>query len=164
MFGVSGIPSVVVLDADRRVVNGDARGMVGGDPEGLNFPWVPPLVDDLEDCSAINDSPTVVAMADGCDAATVAECKRNLEVVAAESRAAGAETRFAVAGPEDGLAARVRSIAQLDGATATPELILINVEEEGMFGAADGLVTAEAIRKLVADATSGAVEIGRAHV
>jgi len=158
MFEVSGIPSVVVLDADRRIVNGDARGMIDSDPEGANFPWLPPLVNDLEDCSRINDCPTVVVMADGCDAATVAECRSNLEVVAAETRAAGGETCFAIAGPADGLAVRVRSITQLDDATATPELILIDVEEEGMFGAADGLVTPEAIRKLVTDAKSGAVK------
>ena len=115
-------------------------------------------VDDLEDCSGINDSPTVVAMADGCDAAVVAECRSKLEVVAAEARAAGSDTQFAVAGPSDGLAARLRSICTMDGATPSPELILVNVEAEGSFGGAAGLITPEAIRKLITDAADGSAE------
>ena len=33
-FGVQGIPMLVILDENREVINGNARGAVGGDPEG----------------------------------------------------------------------------------------------------------------------------------
>jgi len=158
MFSVEGIPTVIVLGPDRKVLSSDARSAISNDPDGANFPWLPPLVDDLEDCSKINENLTVVALADGCDDKAVAECWRMLEVVAAETRVKGDTTAFAVAGPNDGLAKRVRSITQLKDATQTPELILVDIDAECAYQGVDGDITLEAIRKLISDASAGSAE------
>ena len=39
IFGVQGIPRLVVVGADGAVLSSDARGAVLADPEGAGFPW-----------------------------------------------------------------------------------------------------------------------------
>lgn len=59
-FGVTGIPALVIMDKDMKVINPNARLRVSNDPEGDDFPWGPKAVVDLdEDPSNINDYPSV---------------------------------------------------------------------------------------------------------
>jgi len=46
-FKVSGIPTLVILDKNGSVITKDGRSQVDADPEGANFPWVPPEVKDV---------------------------------------------------------------------------------------------------------------------
>eukprot|EP00741_Cyanophora_paradoxa_P020764 tig00021312_g20043.t1 len=39
-FGLVGIPTIVLLDADGNLVSRDARNNVDGDPEAAEFPWI----------------------------------------------------------------------------------------------------------------------------
>lgn len=39
MFNISGIPSLIMLDTDGSMITDKARGRVGGDPAGKEFPW-----------------------------------------------------------------------------------------------------------------------------
>ena len=66
-FEVEGIPTFVVLDAKTgEVVNGNARGAVGADPEGVAFPWVPPPIGDMaQGVDGINEEPCVCLMLEG---------------------------------------------------------------------------------------------------
>ena len=43
-YGVRGIPSLVILDAEGKVITKDGRAAISGDPSGADFPWVPPTV------------------------------------------------------------------------------------------------------------------------
>merc|ERR1712070_494391 len=63
MFGVRGIPALVIVDKDGSVITKEGRGAVSSDPEGAKFPWYPPAVSNLKDgpCG-INEVPTVVAL------------------------------------------------------------------------------------------------------
>merc|ERR1711976_1120916 len=47
-FGVSGIPSVVILDADLKTITSDGRAALSADPKGLDMPWHPKPVHNLE--------------------------------------------------------------------------------------------------------------------
>jgi nucleoredoxin len=47
LFGVQGIPTFIMLDADRNVVNRDARSVVTADVAAARFPWAPPTFEDL---------------------------------------------------------------------------------------------------------------------
>jgi len=38
-FGVSGIPCLVIVDADGTEITRDGRSKVTGDPQGANYPW-----------------------------------------------------------------------------------------------------------------------------
>jgi len=40
-FKVQGIPTVVILDADGKVITKDGRSAIAGDPTGAEFPWRP---------------------------------------------------------------------------------------------------------------------------
>merc|ERR1711939_751081 len=48
-LGVQGIPMLVILDENYEVINGNARGAVSSDEEGVKFPWIPPALADLAD-------------------------------------------------------------------------------------------------------------------
>jgi len=43
-FGVSGIPTLVILDADGKEITRDGRAAVLKDPSGSSFPWHPPTL------------------------------------------------------------------------------------------------------------------------
>merc|ERR1712078_223849 len=44
MFGVRGIPALVIIDKDGSVITTEGRSAVSSDPEGAKFPWYPPAV------------------------------------------------------------------------------------------------------------------------
>merc|ERR1711924_345776 len=99
-FDVEGIPTLVVLgpvDAatgEREAVNKNARGAVGGDPTGADFPWAPKPIADLAtttECngSDINETPSLVVFVEGCNDDAQAEAVKAMETVAAEVAAAG---------------------------------------------------------------------------
>merc|ERR1711959_41256 len=65
LFGVSGIPSFVVLNNDGTVITTDGRSKVSSDPKGENFPsaWLPqPFNDVNEDPSDLNDETCLIAL------------------------------------------------------------------------------------------------------
>merc|ERR1719217_1966246 len=47
-FGVSGIPSVVILDPDLKTITSDGRAALTTDPTGLEMPWYPKPVKNLK--------------------------------------------------------------------------------------------------------------------
>merc|ERR1712216_233195 len=68
MFGVQGIPSLVILDKDLTTITKDGRASVMEDPQGAAFPWYPkppaPVLD-LASPKGIDEQPSlVVFMAD----------------------------------------------------------------------------------------------------
>jgi len=46
-FKVSGIPTLVLLDGEGKLITDAARGKVMSDPEGADFPWRPPTLEDV---------------------------------------------------------------------------------------------------------------------
>jgi nucleoredoxin len=53
-FKVRGIPTLVILDGNAEVITVDGRAKVTSDPEGLNFPWVPPTFDEAFGTDFVN--------------------------------------------------------------------------------------------------------------
>jgi nucleoredoxin len=50
-FKVAGIPTLVILDGEGNVITKDGRAGVSGDPQGADFPWKAPSIEDV--CGAI---------------------------------------------------------------------------------------------------------------
>merc|ERR1712216_707750 len=48
LFGVSGIPSLVIIGPNGETINANGRAVVSADPEGNEFPWHPKAVEDLK--------------------------------------------------------------------------------------------------------------------
>merc|ERR1711939_247182 len=66
LFGVDGIPMLVVLDEERNVITTKGRGAVGADPEGAEFPWHPKPVADLsEGPDGLNEETCLVVLCEG---------------------------------------------------------------------------------------------------
>jgi len=58
---VNGIPHLAILDSDGNVVCKNARSRVDDDPEGAEFPWVlPPVQDIAKTIEGINDLPSFI--------------------------------------------------------------------------------------------------------
>ncbi|KAI9205742.1 thioredoxin-like-domain-containing protein [Polychytrium aggregatum] len=65
-YGVDGIPSLVILDENRKIINKDAASVAMNDKDGVDFPWAPKNVVDLAEGIesagfSINEKPALVA-------------------------------------------------------------------------------------------------------
>merc|ERR1712025_350863 len=160
LFGVRGIPSLIVLDADRNIINKSARGSRDGDPEGLKFPWYPePLNDVNEVTDGLSEDVSVVAFLDGATAAEAEAKKADLETVAkkyyaaAKSKKADPEFRFFYSTDKGGqISSQIRRMTGCtDGSSKT---ILLNLSDNGGFylapkeGAVEELLSAFKSKKL----------------
>mmetsp|Transcript_32020 Transcript_32020/g.96380 ORF Transcript_32020/g.96380 Transcript_32020/m.96380 type:complete len:391 (+) Transcript_32020:356-1528(+) len=132
-FEVRGYPTVVMLgpsdaDGNREIVNGDARGAITDDAD--NFPWAPPLVSTLEAFGPrLEESATMVVLAEDSDEATVDEIRANLTEVATKKKAAGSAIAFTIAEPGDRIAPQLRAMMGLDGVA----VIVLDIPDSGAY-------------------------------
>ena len=157
-LGVSGIPSLAIIGPDGKVINADGRSALGKDKDGANFPWNPPAYTDLEDCSHINDSPTLIALVEGigADATAAAEAAVKEVATAAEAanKAAGKDATifYTIAKKDDGLAGRIRGITDAKDVTENPVLMIVDLDDDKSYYTRDvDDVTADNIGQFVAD-------------
>jgi len=68
-----GIPTLVIVDENRKPITTQGRGAVNGDPEGKEFPWHPKPLNKLTGATAsqINDSPSLVLFTGKCFGAII---------------------------------------------------------------------------------------------
>lgn len=138
LFGVRGIPSLVVLDADRNIINKSARGSRDGDPEGLKFPWYPePLNDVNKVTDGLSEDVSVIAFLDGATAAEAEAKKADLEAVAkkyyaaARSKKADPEFRFFYSTTKTGqISSQIR---RMTGVADGSKTIILNLSDDGAF-------------------------------
>ncbi|GFU61415.1 nucleoredoxin, partial [Nephila pilipes] len=62
LYGVGGIPCLIILDEDNSIITKEGRMEVNEDPEGEEFPWRPKLVDELgaKHVSKLNEEPCLI--------------------------------------------------------------------------------------------------------
>lgn len=97
-FGVSGIPTLVLLDQERRVITTEGRGAVMGEPS--DFPFCPKPVTDLAVSSeGLNEGVCVIVLAEGATAEAAAEAEKAMTPLAEEmaAKAEEAKVRFFLA-------------------------------------------------------------------
>jgi len=158
LFGVSGIPTFVMLDENFDVINKEARANVGADPEGESFPWYPKLVNDFGDDGPgnVNDVTSVVVLAKSFDPAVKADITAGLKVLAKKyvdaGKAKGEDPEFAFFTAEDkGLGQRIMSMCKVEASTiqeGKAQLLLLDIPDNGgyyngsqvEFGAVQGAV------------------------
>merc|ERR1711957_1032619 len=67
-FGVSGIPTFVIVDKDGSTISKEGKGAVSNDPEGAEFPWYPKPVKNLKNGpGALNGAAVVIAFCETAD-------------------------------------------------------------------------------------------------
>merc|ERR1712146_430423 len=149
-FGVEGIPTFVVIDADGQVVNANARGKVSAGVEAVVAQgWAPPAVGNMAEGAeaagtSINDCPSIVVMCEGADAATQKSVEEALEPLAKkyieEAKATGDDPKyiFLIAkggGPIEQLKALTKKDAgdAIAAAGTNPVMLLFDIPDNGAF-------------------------------
>lgn len=146
----------MLLDAKTgKVINANGRGAVSADPDGANFPWLPPAVQDLSEPEGINETPSLCVMLDGCTPETRAGVMSWLTPVAEELKAAGEELIVFAASNSEGPVPQVRKLLKLGEPSSEPQLALLDIPDDGGYYKAEGAVTAEAVRAFVASYKEG---------
>jgi nucleoredoxin len=143
LFGVRGIPSVVIIDKDGSVISKEGRAAIGGDPTGAEFPWYPKPVFNFKDGpGSLNESPTLVALCEACDASSKKAAEAALEPIAIkykdEAKAKGEEdpaVAFGIATEAEGIAGQIRKMTGLAGAEEAKQakLMLFDIPDNGGF-------------------------------
>jgi len=92
-YEVSGIPSLITLDENFKVINKSARGQAGADTKGENFPWYPAPVEELSATVEsngfdVNEKPALIAGLVGMGSAEQNEVEQDMIKVAKEYIAA----------------------------------------------------------------------------
>jgi len=135
IFEVQGIPTLVLIDASTgATINANARGMVSSDPDGAAFPWHPPAVADLSEPEGINETASLCVMAEGCSGAEREAMMSVLTPIAKEAKATEEdEMIFFMASAAEGVPQQVRKLTKLGDAGATPQMIILNIPDNGGF-------------------------------
>jgi len=133
-FGVSGIPSLVLMDAEGNLITKEARGAIEADPTGLEFPWHPKPVTNLKmGPGNINEVPMMIAFCETAEANVQTEIEASMtplaEKMIAEAKAKGEEDpamAFMMVTADEGLSGRVRQMLKLpSGETKQPAKLMI---------------------------------------
>uniref|UniRef100_A0A0G4HX73 Thioredoxin domain-containing protein n=1 Tax=Chromera velia CCMP2878 TaxID=1169474 RepID=A0A0G4HX73_9ALVE len=174
-LAVSGIPTLVVLDPDSRVVNLDARDAISADPEALEFPWPPrppqPFyeLNGSADLDPLDLLPCFLALVDDLDDSVKTDTKKAFEVVGAEEldvcQAEGKDPEwgFYVAVDEgDGLTERVKQQLKVEEARAeipkSRRLVILDLYDEAAFYDASAFCEGEEAAGSEAEGGSAAAE------
>lgn len=168
LFGVEGIPSVVIIDSDGSVISKDGRGAIAGDPKGENFPWYPKPVSNLKNGpGSIQEVPTVIAFCEGMDAEDSKKIEDMMSPLGAkflaEAKSAGEEEpvmAFAIITDAGGIGAKIRSLMGLpETPPKSAQLMILDIPDQGGYyqGPSEG-ITEAIVAKLVEDYKSKALE------
>jgi len=121
LFGVDGIPSLVIIDKDGSTITKDGRSAVSSDQEGTKFPWYPAPVADLADGPGnLNETPVVVALCEASDKGAKESAEDAMTELAKKyidaAKAAGEEepaVSFMIAKDDGHIAGQLRKLMSL---------------------------------------------------
>jgi len=173
MFGVRGIPALVIVDKDGSVITTEGRGAVSSDPQGAKFPWYPPPVSNAKDGPGdINEVPTVVALCETSSAEEQAVIEEAMTSIAKQyiekQKAAGEDSpefSFLIATANAGIASQLRKLMELPALseekqeTLPAKLMLVDIPSDGAFyDGPSGDISVAVIEKLLSDYMAGSLE------
>jgi nucleoredoxin len=160
-YEVEGIPCLVLLDgATGETINAKGTGAVRGDPEGAEFPWRPKTLNDMATgADGLNDEACVCVMMEAVDPAAQASLVEAVAGLAEAAKAAGGEQLYFVARAAGEVATQVRKLTQLGEAGAAPQLLILDIPDEGGFYVCDdATLDATGIAAFVAKYKAGSLE------
>eukprot|EP00929_Paragymnodinium_shiwhaense_P097252 TRINITY_DN58_c0_g1_i1.p1 TRINITY_DN58_c0_g1~~TRINITY_DN58_c0_g1_i1.p1 ORF type:complete len:445 (-),score=138.89 TRINITY_DN58_c0_g1_i1:326-1579(-) len=157
-FGVSGIPSLVILDSELNTVTTEGRGAVSSDPTGMEMPWHPKPVHNLKAGPGdINESTTLILFCEHSEAAEKKTYEDMLTPIAekyikkAKETGDDAEFAFTIVTDSEGLAGRIRGMVGLEDAKE-PRFVLMDIPDNGgYYVQSSGPVTAESVETFLAE-------------
>jgi len=140
LFAVEGIPTFVIVDEAGNVVNPNARGAAMSDPEGENFPWLPPLVLSLSEPEGIDENLSIAVFAEALLPAQKDAIEKQLEPLAKkykdEAKASGDDPKyiFFLAKDSEGPVPRVRELCKLGAAASLSATTVATKGEQSPVG------------------------------
>ena len=156
LFGVSGIPMLVIVDAEGNIITTKGRGAVGADPEGAEFPWLPKAVNDLSGGpDGLNEETCLVAMMEGVAAE---EQKKVLAILTKVAEAEKAQAKqkgsdpilFFTATSSGNVADQIRKLCGLGSAAAQPQLVMVDIpDNQGYYKAEPAALTEQSLLQFV---------------
>jgi len=160
LFEVEGIPTFVTIDAETgATINANARGGVMSDPQGAQFPWVPPAVADLSSPDGINEETSLCLMLDGCDKATQDAALAVFTPLAEAAKAAGGDMLWFSAKVGEGAVPQVRKLTKLSEVESQPQLLLLDIPDNGGYYVAPAAeLTAEGVQSFLDAYNKGALD------
>jgi nucleoredoxin len=170
MFGVRGIPALVIIDKDGSVITTEGRGAISSDPEGAKFPWYPPAVGNAKDGpGSINEVPTVVALCETSAAEEQTAIEEAMAKIAKEyiekQKAAGEESpefSFLIATEAAGIAPQLRrlmSLPELSKEKSPAQLMLVDIPSDGAFyHGPTGEISVATLEKFLSDYKAESLE------
>ncbi|GLC74047.1 hypothetical protein PLESTF_001454200 [Pleodorina starrii] len=174
LYGVEGIPTLVVLDEQFNVITTEGVGAVSSDPTGARFPWRRQPLEPLTDFTVtnINAGPTLLLVVDaaaagGGAAEAEAFAQRVLGPVASATRSSngGGDWSFMWATAEDSLTERVLEFAggvKREAGAHTALLLDVPGSQATWDLGAQGVEVSEAgLAGVVADFKAGRLGKGR---
>eukprot|EP00966_Prymnesium_polylepis_P244461 5654284-Prymnesium_polylepis.1 len=129
------------------------------DPKGLEFPWYPKPVADLASPEGINEETCLCLMLEGCAESVKAAAVAELTRLAEESKAADVELLFFTATSSVGAVPQVRKLAGVEAVSDQPQLLLIDIPDDGGFYVAEPApLTYESAKAFLAAYKAGSLE------
>jgi len=177
LFGVSGIPSLAIVDAEGNTITKDGRSAVASDPEGDAFPWHPKPVKDAANPSGIDESPSIVVFMETQPAEEQAKITAQMTEVAQKyidkAKAAKEDPKylFFAATNGNGPVPKIRSLTKQEAipessaaaaAPKPPVAVLLNLDDNGAYyemktNDGEGVTTAN-LEKFITDFEASALE------
>jgi nucleoredoxin len=164
-FEVEGIPTLVLLSPEGKVITTKGRAAVSADPEGKDFPnWGAKPVSTLEQAAGdLNESPALIVLCEKASAeeksAIAMALKAPADAVFAAAVAADAEPEmvFAIGEAAGDIADQVRRLTKLEESKGVA-MVLLDIPDNGAYyvwqrpeGAGEIAVTEADVSKFVAD-------------
>eukprot|EP00746_Dinoflagellata_sp_MGD_P091801 gnl/MRDRNA2_/MRDRNA2_36364_c0_seq1.p1 gnl/MRDRNA2_/MRDRNA2_36364_c0~~gnl/MRDRNA2_/MRDRNA2_36364_c0_seq1.p1 ORF type:complete len:423 (+),score=121.86 gnl/MRDRNA2_/MRDRNA2_36364_c0_seq1:80-1348(+) len=174
MFGVRGIPALVIIDKDGSVITKEGRGALSSDPQGTKFPWYPPAVNNAKDGPGdINEVPTVVALCETNAHEEQAVIEEAMTSVAKQyiekQKAAGEESpefNFIIATETAGIAPQLRELMSLPALKSEEKqevlpakLMLVDIPSDGAFyEGPSGAISTAVLENFLSEYKAGSLE------
>jgi len=156
-FGVSGIPSFVVINPDGTTITTDGRSKVTQDPKGENFPasWLPqPFNNVNDDPEDLNGEQCVIALGNSEQMCAGVKALAEEYYEVAKKDMSAMPLRFFSA-PDGGVTEQLRKLTQLQG----DKLILLDIPSDGAFYVCEEeKFSASGVKEFVTAALAGKIE------
>ncbi|GAB1604581.1 nucleoredoxin-like [Argonauta hians] len=153
-YDVYGIPTLIIIDENGKVITKDGRVAINADLQGQEFPWYVKALNELTDSTAasLNEGPCLILLTDGNKSEM--ESARNILKDLAEKEHQREDQRLLFFyGGEDEICDFFRDYAALED--RNPLLVITDFPEEKIFVCSETSITSEVAASFLDDYFSG---------
>jgi len=150
MYDVDGIPSLIVIGEDGKVITTRGREAVAEDPDGLQFPWTPQPVEALTDSniSMVNETALLMLVGSGDIKARATEL---LEPIALQHKSSerADDLVFAYGTPDAEAVGMLLKFAHITPVEGQDTLFVLDVPDQSKFVFDGPALNKEAVKGIV---------------